>query len=166
MNPSKPPVNNHKHKHDHTHNHQHDHDHVHGHDSGNSHSHIFKFRVLEKRKLILSLTITAVVMIIELIGGFITNSIALISDAGHMFTHCFAIGIGLGAIIGLILGLGLSFLFEYFDKTIKTPEDVEGYLGLPVLGTIPKIDKDYGKGYGRTSSLSSKKKRYALGAGK
>jgi cobalt-zinc-cadmium efflux system protein len=38
-------------------------------------------------------------MVIELIGGLITNSIALISDAGHMFTHCFAIGIGLGAII-------------------------------------------------------------------
>jgi cobalt-zinc-cadmium efflux system protein len=38
-------------------------------------------------------------MVIELIGGLLTNSIALISDAGHMFTHCFAIGIGLGAII-------------------------------------------------------------------
>jgi cobalt-zinc-cadmium efflux system protein len=37
-------------------------------------------------------------MVVELVGGFITNSIALISDAGHMFTHCFAIGISLGAI--------------------------------------------------------------------
>jgi cobalt-zinc-cadmium efflux system protein len=34
-------------------------------------------------------------MIIEIIGGFITNSISLLSDAGHMFTHAFAISISL-----------------------------------------------------------------------
>jgi cobalt-zinc-cadmium efflux system protein len=34
-------------------------------------------------------------MVIEIIGGFITNSISLLSDAGHMFTHAFAIGISL-----------------------------------------------------------------------
>jgi len=60
--------------------------------------------------------------------------------------------IGFGVIIGLLLGVGLAFLFEYFDKTIKNPEDVEYYLSLPVLGTIPKIDKNYGKPYGRSSS--------------
>ncbi len=38
-------------------------------------------------------------MILEFIGGFLTNSIALISDAGHMFTHSFAIGISVIAII-------------------------------------------------------------------
>jgi len=69
--------------------------------------------------------------------------------------------ISFGVIIGFLLGIGLAFLFEYFDKTIKNPEDVEYYLGLPVLGTIPKIDESYGKTYGRASSLSSKK-RYAL----
>jgi cobalt-zinc-cadmium efflux system protein len=78
----------------HDHNQEHDHS-----QNGNSHSHIFKYRILDKKKLLLSLIITAVVMVIELVGGFLTNSIALISDAGHMFTHCFAIGIGLGAII-------------------------------------------------------------------
>ncbi len=62
-------------------------------------SQIFEFRTVEKKKLILSLIITSIVMVVELIGGFLTNSIALISDAGHMFTHCFAIGIALGAII-------------------------------------------------------------------
>ena len=34
-------------------------------------------------------------MAVEIIGGFITNSIALLSDSGHMFTHAFAIGISL-----------------------------------------------------------------------
>ena len=37
-------------------------------------------------------------MIVEIIGGLITNSIALISDAGHIFTHVFAISISLLAI--------------------------------------------------------------------
>ena len=60
--------------------------------------HLFQFRSVEKRKLLLSLTITTIVMIVEIIGGISTNSIALISDAGHMFTHTFAISISLLAI--------------------------------------------------------------------
>ena len=60
--------------------------------------HLFEYRSIEKRKLQLSLAITLAVMIVELIGGFRTGSIALISDAGHMFTHSFAIGISLIAI--------------------------------------------------------------------
>ncbi len=60
---------------------------------------LFEYRCVQQKKLILSLTITIIVMFIELIGGFFTNSIALLSDAGHMFTHSFAITIGLVAII-------------------------------------------------------------------
>lgn len=60
--------------------------------------HLFEYRAVEKRKLLLSLSITSVVMVVEMIGGILTNSIALISDAGHMFTHSFAIGISLIAI--------------------------------------------------------------------
>jgi Co/Zn/Cd efflux system component len=54
---------------------------------------LFEYRAVEKRKLLLSLTITAAVMVVEVIGGVLANSIALISDAGHMFTHAFAISI-------------------------------------------------------------------------
>ena len=57
--------------------------------------HLFQYRSVERKKLVLSLSITLTVMVIEIIGGFITNSIALLSDAGHMFTHAFAIGISL-----------------------------------------------------------------------
>jgi cobalt-zinc-cadmium efflux system protein len=60
--------------------------------------HLFEYRSIEKKKLTLSLIITLVVMVVELIGGFLTHSIALISDASHMFTHSFAIGISLVAI--------------------------------------------------------------------
>lgn len=61
--------------------------------------HLFEYRSVERKKLLLSLYITAIMMVFELIGGFLTNSIALISDAGHMFTHCFAIGLSLIAIL-------------------------------------------------------------------
>ena len=57
--------------------------------------HLFQFRSVERKRLVLSLAITLTVMVIEIIGGVITNSIALLSDAGHMFTHSFAIGISI-----------------------------------------------------------------------
>lgn len=61
--------------------------------------HLFEYRNVEQKKLVLSLSITSGVMFVELIGGFLTNSIALLSDAGHMFTHSFAIAISLVAIL-------------------------------------------------------------------
>ncbi|MDM5201151.1 Wzz/FepE/Etk N-terminal domain-containing protein [Fictibacillus enclensis] len=45
----------------------------------------------------------------------------------------------IGLVIGLMLGVGLAFLLEYMDNTLKTEQDIEALLGLPVLGTIPKI---------------------------
>ena len=60
---------------------------------------LFEYKDVQQKRLILSLSITVAVMFVELIGGFFTNSIALLSDAGHMFTHSFAIAIGLIAII-------------------------------------------------------------------
>ncbi|RMG07295.1 MAG: polysaccharide biosynthesis tyrosine autokinase, partial [Acidobacteria bacterium] len=37
-------------------------------------------------------------------------------------------------------GIGLAFFLEYLDDTIKTAEDVENYLGLPVLVVIPSMN--------------------------
>ncbi len=45
----------------------------------------------------------------------------------------------LGALLGLFIGIGLSFFLEYLDNTIKEPEDVERFLGIPLLGIIEKI---------------------------
>ncbi|MFH1378717.1 MAG: cation diffusion facilitator family transporter [bacterium] len=53
----------------------------------------------KKWKLIFTISITLIVMIIEVVGGYWIHSIALISDAGHMFTHLFALGIGYAAIV-------------------------------------------------------------------
>jgi cobalt-zinc-cadmium efflux system protein len=64
-----------------------------------SSEHLFEYRDVAQKKLLLSLSITICAMILELIGGYLTNSMALLSDAGHMFTHAFALIIGLAAII-------------------------------------------------------------------
>jgi cobalt-zinc-cadmium efflux system protein len=50
-----------------------------------------------KRILSLALAITAFFMIIELIGGFLSGSLALIADAGHMFTDAAALSLSLFA---------------------------------------------------------------------
>ncbi|MDD5409224.1 MAG: cation diffusion facilitator family transporter [Candidatus Omnitrophica bacterium] len=60
---------------------------------------LFEYRSVEKRKLKLTMAVTGVMMAVEVIGGFLTNSLALISDAGHMFTHFFALLISFGAIL-------------------------------------------------------------------
>ena len=43
--------------------------------------------------------------------------------------------------VGLVLGLGVVFLIYYFDRTIKSSEQVEIKLGLPVLGTVQEYKK-------------------------
>ncbi|KGX93918.1 capsular polysaccharide biosynthesis protein [Pontibacillus halophilus JSM 076056 = DSM 19796] len=45
-------------------------------------------------------------------------------------------------VLGAMIGVGLAFLLEYLDNTIKTEEDVEKVLGLPVLGVISEIKED------------------------
>ena len=50
------------------------------------------------------------------------------------------LNIAIAAILGLMLGIFLAFLLEMLDNTIKTPEDVEKYLGLTVIGSIPNVE--------------------------
>lgn len=68
------------------HQHHHHHDHSHG---------------ANKKVLLISFIIITTYMIVEVIGGFMTNSLALISDAGHMLSDSVALGI---ALIAFILG--------------------------------------------------------------
>ena len=41
-------------------------------------------------------------------------------------------------LVGLALGVGLAFLIEYLDTSVKTMHDIEAALGIPVLAVIPK----------------------------
>lgn len=45
------------------------------------------------------------------------------------------------AAVGLFAMGGIAFLVEYLDDTIKTPEDVQEILGLPVIGLVADMDK-------------------------
>ncbi|HHY83620.1 MAG TPA: hypothetical protein GX505_13230 [Clostridiales bacterium] len=46
--------------------------------------------------------------------------------------------IAVAAILGMMLGVGIAFLKDFLDNTNKIPEDVQKYLGLPVIGMIPR----------------------------
>lgn len=61
---------------------------------------------------------------------------------------------------GLLAGIGLALLREHFDDTFKQPDEVEKFLGLPVLGLIPWIQRKRGEtnsiammGYDQPGSL-------------
>jgi capsular exopolysaccharide synthesis family protein len=45
----------------------------------------------------------------------------------------------LAAVVGLFLGMGLAFFFEYLDNTVKTPQDLEQFIQLPSFGMVPEI---------------------------
>ncbi|MDD5644136.1 MAG: polysaccharide biosynthesis tyrosine autokinase [bacterium] len=49
-----------------------------------------------------------------------------------------ALNIALGLVFGLVLGTGFAYFMEYLDTSIKTVDDIEEFLGLPILGVIPQ----------------------------
>ena len=46
--------------------------------------------------------------------------------------------IGLRTVIGLLIGIGLAFLLDYLDASVRTRDEAEDLLRLPVLGEIPR----------------------------
>lgn len=49
------------------------------------------------------------------------------------------LNIAIAVVVGLMVGIGLSFLLEYLDNTLKTEQDIENLLELPVMGVITTI---------------------------
>ena len=45
-------------------------------------------------------------------------------------------------VAGLVLALGLAFVFEYLDNRIKTPQELKAHLGMPFLGMVPIVAGD------------------------
>ncbi|MDT8716515.1 capsular biosynthesis protein [Clostridium sp. 19966] len=45
-------------------------------------------------------------------------------------------------LLGLMLSIGLLFLLEYMDNTVKTEEEIEKLCGVPVIGIIPLVTQD------------------------
>jgi capsular polysaccharide biosynthesis protein len=48
--------------------------------------------------------------------------------------------VAIAIVVGLMASIGLAFLLEYFDSTIKNEQDIEKILELPILGVIAQID--------------------------
>jgi cobalt-zinc-cadmium efflux system protein len=101
-----------------------------------------------ERRLVVSLSITLFILAVEGVGGFVSNSLALLSDAGHVLTDAFALGLSLvalrisrkpsdlratygyqrvGLLAAVINGAGLVaiagfILFESYQRLVSPPE--------------------------------------------
>ena len=51
------------------------------------------------------------------------------------------LNMAVAGVLGVMIAVGLAFLLEYMDDTIKTPDEVQRTLELNVLGTIPLLDE-------------------------
>ncbi|WP_139490636.1 cation diffusion facilitator family transporter [Brevibacillus dissolubilis] len=94
--------------------HGHSHD---GHDHGHHHG-----KVTNKKVLFTSLLIITTFLIVEVIGGFLTNSLALLSDAGHMFSDSSA--------------LFLSLIAMYFAARPPSPQKTFGFYRFEILAAL------------------------------
>ena len=83
--------------HDHSHGHRQDRQSLNAPPPPGSHSH--EFRSYGRSRLLITIILTAVMMVGEIAGGLISGSLALLSDAGHMFTHAFALLVSFLAIL-------------------------------------------------------------------
>ncbi|MEJ8302827.1 cation diffusion facilitator family transporter [Saccharibacillus sacchari] len=140
------------------------HGHSHG-PGGHSHTHN-----ANKKALKLSFFLIASYMIVEVIGGLVTNSLALLSDAGHMLSDAVALGLSLLAMIwgerrassaktygykrfevlaaflnGLaLLGISLYIFYEAFQRFSDPPSVMStGMLTIAVIGLLVNITAAY-----------------------
>jgi uncharacterized protein involved in exopolysaccharide biosynthesis len=73
-------------------------------------------------------------------GGLETNNVSVIEEAPvprAPIKPRKTINLIVSVLVGLFVGVGVALSIEYFDTTVKTPDDVERYLGLPVIGIVP-----------------------------
>src|SRR5690349_18780661 len=100
--------------HDHHHHHDHDHSHAHAHGVGEAQG--------PGRSLAIALAITVVLMAGESIGGWISNSLALLADAGHVLTD--------GA------ALALALFVTWLARQPGKPDKTYGYLRWEILAAL------------------------------
>ena len=74
------------------------------------------------RRLLLVLALVLGYLVIEVIGGLLTNSLALLADAGHMFTDA--------------AGIGLALLAIWFARRPATPEKSFGYYRIEIFAAV------------------------------
>jgi cobalt-zinc-cadmium efflux system protein len=95
------------------------HQHAGAHSHGHGHSHIGDASV---RSLRVALALTAALLVLEVVGGLLSNSIALLADAGHMLTD--------------VAALALALFVAWFSKQPETPSKTFGYLRWEILAAF------------------------------
>jgi cobalt-zinc-cadmium efflux system protein len=101
------------------HNPGHGHQHGGAHHHGLGHSHAGDASV---RSLRIALALTAILLVVEVVGGFLSNSIALLADAGHMLTD--------------VAALALALFVAWFSRQPETPRKTYGYLRWEILAAF------------------------------
>ena len=104
-----------KHNHNTKHNHHH-------HNETHSHDHSHDMRHLTRKRLWIALAINAVFLIVEFVGGLLTNSLALLADAGHMLTD--------------VAALMLALFVAWLSEQPPTGKRTYGFLRAEVLGAF------------------------------
>lgn len=113
------------HSHTHSHHNHGDHDHDHGdhnHGHGHGHSHGHSHAPNNKKGLTIALVITSGIMLLEFFGGIITNSLALLSDSGHMLSDA-------GALL-------LSLIAMWFAAKPPSPSKSYGFYRFEILAAL------------------------------
>jgi len=75
-----------------------------------------------QRRLALTLVLVVIYMVAEIVGGLLTNSLALLADAGHMLSDAAALGLALFAI--------------WFARRPPTPQHTYGYYRAEILAAL------------------------------
>jgi cobalt-zinc-cadmium efflux system protein len=102
----------------HAHRHAHGpHGNAHGHGAGHSHGHDAPVG-----RLRIALVLTALFLVVEVVGGLLSNSLALLADAGHMLTD--------------VAALSLSLFVAWFSARPETPSKTYGYLRWEILAAL------------------------------
>jgi polysaccharide biosynthesis transport protein len=82
---------------------------------------------------------------IGIAGGVGTNNASIVDPAiapGAPFTPRTLPNLLVGLLAGLLLGAAIAFLMEQLDESIVAPHDLERKLGVPLLGSIPRVADD------------------------
>ncbi len=77
---------------------------------------------VKRQPLVIALVITGTLLIVEIVGGLLTNSLALLADAGHMATD--------------VAALGLALFAVWLARRPSTPERSFGFLRAEILAAL------------------------------
>src|SRR5579884_1512460 len=111
---------------------------------------LLKERAGEQEKLALALnekTIQYRALEREVAGGIRAGNIQVVDHAAiplDPFKPKIPRNLLLAIVVGLIGGVGIAFALEFFDKTVKTPEEIREKMRLPVLGAVLRLPENGG----------------------